>query len=401
MNSLLISQADARHIPLPDQSVHMVCFSPPYWGLRDYGVDGQLGLEATPDEYIANMMLVMDEMWRVLRDDGTCWANLADSYIGGGNYRGMNEATLTDKQRSNRGSHGQLAIGRNGAQPSLRVKNIPSKNLALIPQRFALAVQERGWIVRQDIIWSKPNPMPESVTDRPTTAHEHVFLLSKQGKYFYDADSIRNKSVYPNDNRKARASITHKRNKSTEASAVQPGDSTYPTRNARSVWTIATQPYAGAHYATWPEKLVERMVKAGTSERGVCAVCGAQWERVVEREPMEIKRTDWGARAGNRTASSGTMVKPPSVTTIGWSPTCDHDHKPVPAIVLDPFAGSGTTGLVARKLRRRAILFDLSFAYLNEQAMERTGEKALREWRRGGKRIKQTADLGPLFEGIV
>lgn len=252
---------------LPVQSVHCVVTSPPYWGLRDYGHAAQLGMESTPAEYVAHMVQVFREVKRVLRDDGTVFVNLGDSY----------------------GS---------------------KKQLTGIPWRVAFALQDDGWILRQDIIWHKPNPMPESVQDRCTKAHEYVFLLTRKLTYYYDADAISEPSVYPDDNRKARSSPEQKRMPTSAIAGVRPGDATYPTRNRRSVWTVTTKPFKGAHFATMPPKLVEPCILAGC---------------------------------------------------------------PVGGVVLDPFAGSGTTGAVAVGCGRKFIGIELNPEYvkLAEERIEK------------------------------
>ena len=289
---------DARHIPLADESVQCVVTSPPYWGLRDYGVDGQLGLEKTPEEYVENMVGVFREVRRVLRGDGTLWLNLGDSYA--------NTSGGLGKQWSNAGT----------VQMRGRTKEIPfglkPKDLVGIPWRVAFALQSDGWYLRSDIIWSKPNPMPESVTDRPTKAHEYLFLLAKSGRYYYEADSIRGGF--------RDASLVTKRRSSGMAKRIEMGELARTTpvgrtcgvhakgRNKRTVWSVNTSPYSKAHFATFPPKLIEPCIKAGC---------------------------------------------------------------PVGGIVFDPFVGSGTTVEVARSLGRQGIGLDLSRDYLHGLATER------------------------------
>lgn len=309
---------------LPEGSVHTCISSPPYWGLRDYGVEGQIGLEETPEQYVARMVEVYREVWRVLRDDGTCWVNLGDTY-------------------------------------GLRTKGLKPKDLVGIPWMVAFALRADGWYLRSDIIWSKPNPMPESVTDRPTKAHEYVFLLTKQPRYYYDAEAVKETALtaeWPGIG--PQHGGVRDRGEAYEPMAVHAG------RNRRSVWHIATQPYAEAHFATYPEKLVEPMVLAGTSERGCCPECGAPWRRVtakdrratrpgertkvhgtnsranVSRDPAHKHEWD-GKVVGNRDPERHVT----ETRTVGWEPTCQHGREPVPCTVLDPFTGSGTTGVVA------------------------------------------------------
>lgn len=271
---LAIHQGDCRQVmaEMPEKFVQTVVTSPPYWGLRDYGVGGQLGLEATPEEYLRNMVEVFRGVRRVLRNDGTLWLNLGDTYG-------------KDKQ------------------------------LVGIPWRVALAMQADGWYLRSDIIWAKPNPMPESITDRPTKAHEYLFLLTKSPRYYYDADAIR-EAWAERQNDIQRAMDKHPGYAAKHDAGYngrvrgQPVGDPEKGRNARTVWTIATQPYPGAHFATMPEALVEPCVKAG-------------------------------------------------------SKTGD--------IVLDPFGGSGTVAQVANRLNRRAVLIDLNPEYI-EQQMKRASD---------------------------
>ena len=348
---------------LPDCCVQTCITSPPYWGLRDYGVDGQLGLESTPEEYVEKMVAVFREARRVLRDDGTLWLNLGDSYAGGG------RACDTDKQRSNKGTINM--------PPSTRLLTLKPKDLCGIPWRVAFALQADGWWLRSDIIWSKPNPMPESVTDRPAKAHEYMFLLAKSAKYYFDQEAVREPCESgPSDIKKMlegkeRIGGKHKVlvDPFSKASSVtnigqkrSVGDPS--GRNIRTVWSIATQPFSEAHYATYPERLVEPCIKAGTSEYGCCPECGAPWERVVEREYVKSPVHGEGSVTGRHydTGQNNWDGYPrvnAKVNTLGWQPTCSHNLDPEPCIVLDPFMGSGTTALVAVKLRRHFIGCDL------------------------------------------
>jgi DNA modification methylase len=223
MNTAQILNGDVRQALalLPDQSVQTVITSPPYWGLRDYGSEGQLGQEDTPYEFIENLVEIFRDVRRVLKDNGTVWLNLGDSYVGTGN-----KGDYKDPKYSN---------GRNGQSIALnnKVEGLKSKDLIGIPWRVALALQADGWYLRSDIIWHKPNVMPEPVKDRPTKAHEYVFLLSKSPKYFYDHEAVRE-------------------------------DSLSGKRNRRSVWSVNTKPFKGAHFAVYPTELVEPCVLAGS-----------------------------------------------------------------------------------------------------------------------------------------
>ena len=336
---------------LENESVNSVVTSPPYFGLRDYGtalweggdgdcdhkqgrngsgradgivderaqrnrdgvgsmggdcrkcgatrIDKQIGLEPTPDAYVAKMVEVFREVRRVLRKDGTCWLNLGDSYSAGG--RGCDTA----KQRSNAGT------GIGVVRSAWSVPGFASKQLLGIPWRVAFALQADGWWLRQDIIWSKPNPMPESVTDRCTKAHEYLFMLTKSARYFYDADAIAEAAVYAGDTRHLRPDLTqlerekpkqdgHGRRHEGFNSRYFTGNPQAETRNKRSVWTVTTQPFAEAHFAVFPPALIEPCIKAGCPKGGT---------------------------------------------------------------VLDPFGGSGTTGLVADRLGRNSILIELNPEY--------------------------------------
>lgn len=252
--SIRVLHGDCRTIlaTLPDASVQCCVTSPPYFGLRDYGVAGQIGLEASPDAYIAEMVAVFREVRRVLRDDGTLWLNLGDSYARGGRGGGM-EGDRGDKQRSNQGA----LLG-----PKKAPDGFKPKDLMMMPARVALALQADGWWLRSDIIWTKPNPMPESVVDRPTSAHEHVFLLTKSARYYFDADAVREAGEMKPQNR-----FTDGKGPKAEGYAAhrQPtGMTECISRNIRNVWTIATAPFPDAHFATFPPELAERCIKAGS-----------------------------------------------------------------------------------------------------------------------------------------
>jgi DNA modification methylase len=290
---------------LPDESVHCVVTSPPYWGLRDYGVDGQIGLESTFGTYVTTMADVFDEVRRVLRSDGTLWLNLGDSYAGswGAQSRGdfypgtLEGASSEDVCLSARQIKAHPKDTQTGSLK--RTPGLKSKDLIGIPWRVAFALQGRGWWLRSDIVWAKPNPMPESVTDRPTKAHEYVFLLTKSERYFYDAEAIREDGpTYTRQpGHRSDGASAHIQGRHTNFSTRVVETS---GRNKRSVWTIATSPYSEAHFATFPPELPELCIKAGCPKGGT---------------------------------------------------------------VLDPFGGAGTTGLVADRLQRNAILIELNPEY--------------------------------------
>lgn len=328
---------------------------------------GTIGLEPTPQLFVEHVVEVFRELWRVLRNDGTVWLNLGDSFSGstmtGGN-NGINSSGGPDGYKQSRQFR----------KPS--AGDTKPKDLMGMPWRVALALQDDGWYLRRDIIWNKPNPMPESVTDRPTTAHEYVFLLTKRPKYFYDAEAVR----------EPQSEGTHERfgknpAPASKAKVAEPGNGiknnssfnaamvsmVLPNgRNLRSVWTIPTAPFAEAHFATFPPKLAETCILAGTSERGACPACGAAWVRLVERGEPDKTTTrgqqNWSAETGQRDSAGGLPVRISSTT--GWRPTCDcPPADPVRCVVLDPFSGAGTVGLVADRLQRDAVLIELNPGY--------------------------------------
>lgn len=365
---------------LEPDTVQCVVTSPPYWSLRDYGVAGQIGLEPTLGEYVEKMVGVFREVRRVLRSDGTLWLNMGDSYNA---YNGgAGPSSQFSKTQSEQRPHLPSGFG-------LQRKSLKTKDLIGIPWRVALALQAAGWYLRSDIIWSKPSPMPESVTDRPTRAHEYIFLLTKARRYYYDADAVREGvtgNAHPRGdgvNPKAQpvptgwdtGPGTHRaktgRYPKSKQNASFSGAVTklVSSRNLRTVWTIASQPYPEAHFATFPTALPETCIRAGTSAWGCCAECGAPWVRVVEKtyhsEPTyksgkESEKDRIGEGRNRNVTRMGDGV---SIKTTDWQPACDHDAARVPCTVLDPFAGAGTTLLVARALHRHAIGIELNPEY--------------------------------------
>jgi len=416
MNQILQGDAVAVLRTLPENSVQCCVTSPPYWGLRDYGVEGQLGLEKTPEEYVAKMVEVFREVRRVLRGDGTCFLNIGDSYAGSwGNYGGQNrgkgtQRTITTGSQAPNPAYDGLE---QFIPPGASVAGLKPKDLVGIPWRLAFALQADGWWLRQDIIWHKPNPMPESVTDRCTKAHEYIFLLTKSARYFFDAEAIKEqcsdstharisqnlqaqvgsfrangggktngpmKAVIAGSTRKmAEAGSGTKNNTSFEGACVMP----VTDRNKRSVWTVPSAPYSEAHFATFPPDLIKPCILAGTSARGCCPKCGAPWERVTEDAPdyaafkaNEKERKGGGMRSSSLETSGltrGTSNKSISAQsqTTGWKPTCTCNAKEIitqkdtiPCTVLDPFFGSGTTGMVSLELGRKCIGIELNPKYI-------------------------------------
>lgn len=290
----------------PDEIINTVVTSPPYWGLRDYGIEGQIGQEATIDEYVKNITRVFSEIKRVLRKDGTVWLNIGDAYAGSG--RGRNADGRANPGQNHLQSDGQL-----GGIVSLdkQVNGLKPKDLMGLPWRVAFALQQDGWYLRQDIVWSKPNAMPESVRDRPTKSHEYIFLFSKEPKYYYDHESIKEPAVHgdPNPPRGSEGNkvpnLGRRADKKRGSFNGKYGDLAFRAirdkRNKRSVWTIPTKPLKDAHFATFPERLIEPCVLAGS---------------------------------------------------------------PVGGIVLDPFFGAGTAGVVAARFNRNYVGIELNPEYI-------------------------------------
>ena len=421
-NKIVCGDAKELTGELPSESIDLCITSPPYWGLRCYGVDGQYGLEKTPEIYVAKMVEVFREVKRVLKPWGVCWLNLGDSYASSGGS-GSEEYSKRHKQFGEIIKQGSRVIPRSA--PS----GLKPKDLCGIPWHVAFALQADGWWLRQDIIWAKPNPMPESVqgsrwerhrvkvkngtrgrdgmqpapspearedtnaewqdcpgcpkclpndglvlrmsAGRCTKAHEYVFQLTKSESYYFDSIAIQEKTLTMDDSERDR---DNSKLNNTPGRSRMGGLTTnnYTTRNRRSVWTITTKPFKGAHFATFPEDLVVPCIQAGTSERGVCPECGKPWVRVIK--PSEEYAKKLGQNPGKGEFRSGiySYVKAggkanPSVTaeykTLGWRPTCSCGKDPMPAIVLDPFMGAGTVGKVAKKQGRSYIGFDLSERY--------------------------------------
>ena len=293
----MIQQGDALEVlrTMPAESVQCCVTSPPYWGLRDYGHAGQMGLERTPAEYVAGMVAVFEEVRRVLKPDGVLWLNLGDSYATGGGAVGRAPGGGDQGERFIRA--GMI----NTQSNRMPLPGLKPKDLIGIPWRVAFALQEAGWYLRCDVIWSKPNPMPESVTDRPTKAHEYIFLLTKSERYYYNAGAIKERATG-----KPPGNKTHR----LEMPGVYPGGAAQvnlskigavENRNRRSVWTITTRPFSEAHFATFPEEIPTLCILAGS-------------------------------RHGD--------------------------------VVLDPFNGAGTVGVVCAKTGREYVGIELNPAYV-------------------------------------
>ena len=316
---------------LPAESVDCCVTSPPYYGLRDYGAAGQVGLEATPIEYVVRLVQIFSEVRRVLAPHGTCWLNLGDSYSG--------------------------------------------KRLLGTPWAAAFALQEEGWWLRSDIIWHKPNAMPSSVRDRPTTAHEYVFLLTKHACYYFDRHAVLEPAAWE---RWGNQTVPKYEGTDTATGWIKGkvkeelARRTAGGKNIRDVWSIPTQPYPEAHFATFPEELPKRCILAGCPE-WVCRTCGKPRERIVEVEPVPEEEKnkphsyDWHETTsdlGGQKMQDWRDAHPPK--TVGWT-DCEHDDYRA-GVVLDPFAGAGTTALVARSLGRHSLLIELSDEYCDQIA---------------------------------
>lgn len=370
----MLINANALSIPLAAKSVHTVVTSPPYYGLRDYGVDGQIGLEVTPDEYIANLVAVFRECKRILRDDGTLWVNIGDSYAS------MKSRYNQKAQNLNGGKSQDNVFQGNKTDlyhhPELGIKD---KDLIGIPWMLAFALRADGWYLRQDIIWAKPNPMPESVKDRCTKSHEYIFLLSKSAKYYYDNEAVKENAAGGRE-RFGGAKYGDKGLDKSRNDTARFDETIVSVRNKRDVWTVTTKPYKGAHYATFNPELIKPCILAGAPET-CCAKCGAPYERIIEREkpPAEVYtdkiRPDDVSGVLGGTAGMGQKLQDwyndHPRTTAGWQPTCSCNAGTSSGIVFDPFVGSGTTVATAIQFGRKGIGIDLSFKYLQENAKAR------------------------------
>lgn len=474
MESNVILQGDALSLArtMPDQSVNLICTSPPYFGLRSYQGDqdvewpevrfrlnewspeivypgcdpdcahewvdksyrptghadngetssgleggkktqsqtqrgvirqawcarcggwrGALGMEPDPVMFIGHLVIIFRELRRALHDTGILWAVIGDSYNGSGGYGGDNTPTALkgSKQTTNVGSHKKIASRVNGLKP---------KDLMGIPWLFAMAMRADGWYLRSAITWCKGNAMPESVVDRPTGATEMIFLLTKSQGYSYDADAIREPysanslSRYKYEFGHGEAARTAKSPATGDGNGFS-ADQNPKGRNRRNWWVVNTQAYKAAHFAVFPEKLVEIMVKAGSSEKGVCPKCNAPWRRAVERKANYEKRQGRGQPNGVIDQVDSSGWKPATITDAGWRPTCAHESEPVPSVVLDPFMGSGTVALVAAKLGRRYIGFEISEEYI-KLAHERLQAISKEPRRKVGKGKSEYETL-PLF----
>lgn len=438
----------------PSKSVQMAVTSPPYWGLRDYGIcscrkgriqhetstlvgsqagtpehfgspdpdcpkclgtgkligmERQLGSERVPDClgwargtncaeqnwstgcHVCRMVLVFRELRRVLRDDGTLWLNYGDTYAAGsGSYReSRTEETITDAVRGYTSAYkDRVARQGGGGQFAIEVDTgLAPGNTCGIPWRIAFALQADGWILRQDIIWHKPSAMPESVISRCTKSHEYVFMLTKSMDYYFDNNAIKENAVTSWNSKKTFGTPKAKGPLSDDQRELQRtrfADNTYHPdieqneRNKRSVWTVATEPIGGIHFAAFPTALIDPCICASTSAYGACANCGNPYMRVVRKQqllryrPNDYVKYQGQDGTGNSCAAS---VAGTSTQTIGWQKDCNcRTDEVVPCVVLDPFMGSGTTAQVCIERGRRAVGIDLSEEYIKECAVQRISD---------------------------
>lgn len=371
-------RGDAIALPLRDASVDLVVTSPPYWALRSYQdggehYDGQIGSEDTPTAFLAALWAALDECWRVLKPTGSVWVNLGDKYAGSG-------------------GHNNAAIGGTGRGPSAysRAADVPAKSLMLLPEQFRLGAVDPSfrewktgtggpqWIARAVVVWSKPNGLPESVTDRVRRSHEDWIHLTKQGRYFASIDEIR-EPYAPGTAERYAAGFKPYGDSTVTANSVLRCDNGGPTgtnplgKLPGSVWTIPTEPlkvpdWLGVdHFAAFPQEWPRRII-LGWSPSGYCTACDESRQAVVEKDPrVKERETPRYSTTGPRHGGAGSTLdsRAPTATLTGYACACPDTTAPVrPAVVLDPFGGTGTTAMVARTLGRHGVHIDLSADYL-------------------------------------
>lgn len=404
-NRIICGSAKEVLPTMPAESINCCISSPPYWALRDYGVVGQLGLEKTFEEYIDKLCTIYDEVKRVLCKDGTCWVNLGDTYNSGGNYRV--DGAEGDKNNPFLQKGGNSPdCGR--VKVDTKLQGLPTKSLCLIPQRFAIEMVNRGWILRNVIIWHKPNPMPSSAKDRFTVDYELVFFMVKQQRYFFEpiyepfltesnAERPRmgqgNQTKY---NQKRQGQTWAERKAAGEpmrhglngAAACSSGNYESPLgRNARTVWTIPTQAFSEAHFSTFPEKLVEPMILSGCPKE-VCTKCGKSRRKVYETSGGTIGK---GWTDHKKDIEAGMSQKMPELNAVGHTykrgfkgytdcgckESFGRRAKFKPGVVLDPFGGAMTTALVAYKNKRDYVMIELKKSYceMGQKRLDKEKEK--------------------------
>src|SRR5665213_2228257 len=381
---------------LPDGIVHTCVTSPPYFNLRDYKIEGQMGLEESPEEYVQKMVEVFREVKRVLHDSATLWINIGDSYASNPESGGKQSLLMTGSEHKRTPKKGYV-----------RPVGLKPKDLVGVPWRLAFALQAEGFYLRSDIIWQKLNPMPSSVLDRPTCSKEYIFLLAKSQKYFYDIDSIKEPATHETtkmpdgwdtgdgvhgsihrNGREKGAKVNKQRGHGRQHAgftdrwdAMTKAEQCSGMRNKRDVWTVATKPFKDSHFATVPAKFISSCCLSGSKPVGVCRECGAPPRQVYEKvEPLELvkasskmselpdehgqKRIQQRVKAAR---NAGAEHDPPFAgkAAIGWESSCKCNVGTVPALVLDPFSGSGTTGLVANGRGRNYIGVELNPDYIS------------------------------------
>lgn len=406
INTIALGEALKLLKKMPSEIVNCTVTSPPYFRLRDYGVEGQIGMEETPEKFIRKLVRIFNEVYRVTTKDGTLWLNIGDSY---NNNSIGNRNELYSNGRKKKSQIGK----RTDTYKRGILKSLKQKDLISIPWMLAFALRKSGWYLRQDIIWHKPNPMPESVTDRCSKAHEYVFLFSKSKKYFFDNYAIQevatgfdnrkdiftkgsqkySNGYFPSDVKNQSVALKRhlwwrfknlqengQQNHSMhERRAEGQADEVYPFRNKRSVWTVPTQAFSEAHFATFPERLAWLCISAGSSEQGCCSKCHKQYTRVLKptEEYAKILGKGYFAHANDAEAGmqqmrgNGVSEKLKSAgsncaqyESVGWKAGCKcKDAEIIPAVIFDPFAGAGTAPLVGRKLQRNFYAIELKPAY--------------------------------------
>ncbi len=415
---------------LPDECVDCCITSPPYYGLRDYSTgkwiggdpncehwtpdndiknasdvqrgnfgslrkekhicrrcgavreDLQIGLEQTPEEYVAKLVEVFKEVKRVLKKEGTFWLNIGDTYFGGGGgnqYSQENQGITAQQFRANGEKEKSAGISygfRNQKRPDIK-----KGDMIGIPWMLAFALRRDGWFLRQDIIWHKKNCMPESVTNRCTKSHEYIFLFAKSSKYFYDNEAIKepvaqssimrcNRVIANNEHFDPTKHKNYEGIQNPMDILIRTSQSVLKnmTRNKRDVWSISPHPFKGNHFATFPENLITPMILAGTSKKGVCSICGLPFTRITKQRIIK-KGAGLKHLVGESAKATGNRYDVPynilQTETQKWIPTCKCESPtPKPAVVLDCFMGAGTTGAVAKKLGRNYIGIDLNPEYI-------------------------------------